>query len=70
MCMVNMMTYYFSVRGFGHPVFLKPHFGHPVMKILAKNLHPHDCHIPPWTFRFSTFQPFIVGERKPVLRNL
>ena len=19
-----------SVRGFGHPVFLKPHFGHPV----------------------------------------
>ena len=23
---------FFSVRGFGHPVFLKPHFGHPVMK--------------------------------------
>ena len=29
---------FFSVRGFGHPVFLKPHFGHPVMKILAKTL--------------------------------
>ena len=38
MYMVSVMTYYFSVRGFGHPVFLKPHFGHPVMKILAKTL--------------------------------
>ena len=36
--MVSMMTYFFSVRGFGHPVFVKPHFGHPVMKILAKSL--------------------------------
>ena len=36
--MVSMMTYIFSARGFGHPVFLKPHFGHPVMKILAKTL--------------------------------
>ena len=36
--MVSMMTYFFSARGFGHPVFLKPHFGHPVMKILAKTL--------------------------------
>ena len=36
--MVSMMTYLFSARGFGHPVFLKPHFGHPVMKILAKTL--------------------------------
>ena len=34
-----MMTYFFSVRVFGHPVFLKPHFGHPVMKILAKTLY-------------------------------
>ena len=34
-----MMTL-FSVRVFGHPVFLKPHFGHPVMKNLAKTL-PH-----------------------------
>ena len=33
-----MMTYFFSARGFGHPVFLKPDFGHPVMKILAKTL--------------------------------
>ena len=38
MYMVSMMTYYFSTRGFGHPVFMKPHFGHPVMKILAKTL--------------------------------
>ena len=38
MYMVSMITNYFSVRGFGHPVFLKPHFGHPVMKILAKTL--------------------------------
>ena len=38
MYVVSMITYYFSVRGFGHPVFLKPHFGHPVMKILAKTL--------------------------------
>ena len=38
MYMVSMMTYLCSVRGFGHPVFLKPHFGHPVMKILAKTL--------------------------------
>ena len=38
MYMVSMMTYFFSARGFGHPVFLKPHFGHPVMKILAKSL--------------------------------
>ena len=38
MYMVSMLTYFFSVRGFGHPVFLKPHFGHPVMKILAKTL--------------------------------
>ena len=38
MYMVSMMTYYFSMRGFGHPVFLKPHFGHPVMKILTKTL--------------------------------
>ena len=29
---------FFSVRGLGHPVVLKPHFGHPVMKILAKTL--------------------------------
>ena len=36
--MVSMMTYFFSTRGFGHPVFSKPHFGHPVMKILAKTL--------------------------------
>ena len=36
--MVSVMTYIFSARGFGHPVFLKPHFGHPVMKILAKTL--------------------------------
>ena len=40
MYMVSMMTYSFSVRGFGHPVFLKPYFGHPVMKILAKTLLP------------------------------
>ena len=33
-----MMTYIFSVRGFGHLVLLKPHFGQPVMKILAKTL--------------------------------
>ena len=33
-----MITYFFSVRGFGHPVFLNPHFGHPVMNILAKTL--------------------------------
>ena len=32
MFMVNMMTCVFSMGGFGHPVFLKPHFGHPVMK--------------------------------------
>ena len=38
MYVVSMMTYFFSARGFGHPVFLKPHFGHPVMKILAKTL--------------------------------
>ena len=38
MYMVSMVTYYFSMRGFGHPVFLKPHFGHPVTKILAKTL--------------------------------
>ena len=38
MYMVSMMTYCFSVRGFGHPVSLKPHFGHPVMEILAKTL--------------------------------
>ena len=38
MYMVSMMTISFSARGFGHPVFLKPHFGHPVMKILAKTL--------------------------------
>ena len=42
MYMVSMMTYFFSVRGFGHPVFLKPHFGHPVMKILAKTLTVRD----------------------------
>ena len=30
--------FFFAVKGFGHPVFLKPHFGHPVMKILAKTL--------------------------------
>ena len=38
MYMVSMMTNFFSTRGFGHPVFSKPHFGHPVMKILAKTL--------------------------------
>ena len=38
MYMVSMITYFLSVRGFGHPVFLKPHFGRPVMKILAKTL--------------------------------
>ena len=38
MYMVSLMTYIFSARGFGHPVFLKPQFGHPVMKILAKSL--------------------------------
>ena len=38
MYMVSMMTYFFSVRGFGHPVLLKAHFWHPVMKILAKIL--------------------------------
>ena len=38
MYMVSMRTYLFSARGFGHPVSLKPHFGHPVMKILAKTL--------------------------------
>ena len=26
------------MKGFGHPLFVKPHFGHPVMKILAKTL--------------------------------
>ena len=40
MYMVSMMTYCFSVRGFGHPVSLKPHYGHPVMEILAKTLLP------------------------------
>ena len=30
--------FFFSGGGFGHPVFSKPHFGHPVMKILAKTL--------------------------------
>ena len=37
---------FFSAREFGHPVFLKPHFGHPVMKILAKTLfttHDFQC---------------------------
>ena len=39
MYMVSMMTNFLSVlKGVGHPVFLKPHFGHPVMKILAKTL--------------------------------
>ena len=38
MYMVSMITNFFSVRGFGQGVFLKPHFGHPVMKILAKTL--------------------------------
>ena len=33
-----MMTNFFSVRGFGHPVFMKTYFGHPVIKILAKTL--------------------------------
>ena len=45
-----MMTYFFTVRGFGHPVFLKPHFGHPVMKILAKTLllpTNSKCHLCP-----------------------
>ena len=37
MCMVSMMTYFLSVRGLGHPVFLKPYFGHPAMK-MAKTL--------------------------------
>ena len=41
--MVSMMSYIFSVRGFGHPVSLKPHFGHPVMKILAKTLPDTKC---------------------------
>ena len=40
--MVSMMTYFFSVRGFGHPAFLKPHFGHPVMKFQTKTL-PGRC---------------------------
>ena len=34
---------FFSGRGFGNPVFLKPHFGHPVKKILAKTLFRGIC---------------------------
>ena len=45
MYMVSIMTYFFSVRGFGHPVFLKPHFGHPVMKMLAKTLDSYLAHV-------------------------
>ena len=50
-----MMTCYFLVRGFGHPVFLKPHFGHPVMKILAKTLS--------WTIRVQTYREITHFDR-------
>ena len=29
------MIFTFSIMDFGHPIFLKSHFAHPVMKILA-----------------------------------
>ena len=38
MYIITVMIFTFSIRDFGHPKFLKFHFGHPVMKILAKSL--------------------------------
>ena len=38
MYIISVMIYTFSIRDFGHLVFLYSQFGHPVMKILAKSL--------------------------------
>ena len=39
MYIISVMIFTFSIRDFGHPKFLNSHFGHPVMKIMAKSLH-------------------------------
>ena len=34
-----VMIFTFSIKDLGYPKFLKSHFGHPVMKILAKSVY-------------------------------
>ena len=38
MYIISIMIFTFSIRDFGHPQFVKYHFGHPVIKIMAKSL--------------------------------
>ena len=43
MYIISVMIFTYSIRDFGHPLFLKSHFGHSVMKISAKSLNYRAC---------------------------